>query len=142
MLSSPYPVPALQAYRAAMVLGWLAGVTAGAWVLIDPPKSYEGLGLMLTTAWGVFLALGSALAALGHALRKYKVELPGLILALGGVVIYGYLSWVQALTDSPGSGPRACLLVLLGCLIFARARTLLHIDREGRRLAAMKEAPE
>lgn len=138
MLSSPYPVPPLKVYRAVMVLGWLAGVAAGSWVLVSPPKSYDAIGLTLTAVWGAFLIIGSALVAAGHLFRKYKFEIPGLVLSLGGVVIYCYLSWQQTLGSSPGSGPRALLLVLLACLIVARLRVLLFTDREARRMAELR----
>lgn len=139
MLSSPYPVPDLRVYRAAMTLGWLAGAAAGAWVLVSPPVSYEGLGAVLTGVWGAFLAAGSVVVAVSHAIRKYKIETPGLVLALGGVVIYAYLSWAQTLTDSPGSGPRACLLLVLAALLVARIRILMHIDRQARRMASLRD---
>lgn len=139
MLSSPYPTPSLRTYRAAMVLGWAAGIGAGAWVLADPPLSYKGIGLALTIIWGAMLVLGSALTALGHITHRYKLELPGLVLALGGVVIYDYLSWQQTLTTSPGSGPRAMLLVLLACVLIARIRVLLYLDGQARHLAEMRE---
>lgn len=141
MLSSPYPVPALRTWRASMIAGWLAGVGAGVWVLVNPPVSYEGIGLALTTAWGLMLAVGSGLCAIGHALRRYQVEMPGLVLALGGIVVYGYLSWEQTLTTSPGSGPRALLLVLLAAWIVARARALMHIDRQERRMKDLRGVP-
>ena len=139
MLSSPYPVPPLRVYKVAMVLGWVAGMVAGAWVLVSPPKSYDAIGLALTTVWGAFLLGGSLLVACAHALRKYKVEIPGLILALGGVMIYAYLSWAQTLTDSPGSGPRASLLLVLAALLVARIRILMHIDRQARRMASLRD---
>ena len=101
MLSSPYPVPELRVYKVAMVLGWIAGMGAGAWVLVSPPQSYDALGLTLTTVWGAFLLGGSLLVACAHAFRKYKIEIPGLVLALGGVVIYDYLSWLQTFTTAP-----------------------------------------
>ena len=132
MLSSPYPVPSLRVYKVAMVVGWVAGMVAGAWVLVSPPKSYDALDLALTTVWGAFLLGGSLLVAGAHAFRKYKVEIPGLVLALGGVVIYDYLSWLQTFTTAPGSGPRACLLILLAALLVARIRILMHIDQIGR----------
>ena len=122
-----------------MVLGWVAGMVAGAWVLASPPKSYDALGLALTTLWGAFLLGGSLLVMAANAFRKYKVELPGLVLALGGVVIYDYLSWVQTLTDSLGSGPRACLLLVLAAHIVARIRMLMHIDRQARRMASLRD---
>ena len=139
MLSSPYPVPPLRIWQGAMVAGWSAGVAAGAWVLVRPPVSYEGLGLALTTMWGLMLVIGSGLCVLAHLLQKYKLELPGLTLALGGIVIYAYLSWQQTLTDSPGSGPRALLLVLLACWMVARARVLIYLDRPARRLKELQE---
>ena len=139
MLSSPYPVPPLRVYKVAMVLGWIAGMGAGAWVLVSPPKSYDTIGLALTTVWGAFLFGGSLLVACAHAFRKYKIEIPGLVLALGGVAIYAYLSWHQTLTDSPGSGPRACLLLVLAALLVARIRILMHIDRQARRMASLRD---
>ena len=139
MLSSPYPVPELRVHRVAMVLGWVAGMVAGAWVLVSPPKSYDALGLALTTVWGAFLLGGSLLVMIANAFRKYKVEIPGLILALGGVVIYDYLSWLQTFTTAPGSGPRACLLILLAALLVARIRLLMHIDRQARRMASLRD---
>ena len=139
MLSSPYPVPPLRVYKVAMVVGWVAGMVAGAWVLVSPPKSYDALDLTLTTVWGAFLLGGSLLVAGAHLLRKYKVEIPGLVLALGGVVIYDYLSWLQTFTTAPGSGPRACLLILLAALIVARIRLLMHIDRQARRMASLRD---
>lgn len=122
-----------------MVAGWLAGSAAGAWVLVSPPVSYEGLGLALTTMWGLMLAVGSGLCALALTTQKYKLELPGLVLALGGIIIYAYLSWARALGDTPGSGPRALLLVLLACWIVARARVLIYLDRQARRLKELQE---
>ena len=139
MLSSPYPVPSLRVYRVAMVLGWVAGMVAGAWVLVSPPKSYDALDLTLTTVWGAFLLGGSLLVMIANAFRKYKVEIPGLILALGGVVIYDYLSWLQTFTTAPGSGPRALLLILLAALLVARIRLLMHIDRQARRMASLRD---
>lgn len=139
LLTSPYPVPRLAVYKYSTLIGWAYGVVAGTWVLVSPPASYDGLGLALTTAWGAMLAVGSGLVILGNIIRKYKIELPGLVLALGGVVIYGYLSWSATLGDSPGSGPRASLLVLLASLIVARVSVLLHIDREARRMASLRE---
>ena len=139
MLSSPYPVPELRVHKVAMVLGWVAGMVAGAWVLVSPPKSYDAIGLALTTVWGAFLLGGSLLVACAHAFRKYKIEIPGLVLALGGVVIYGYLSWYQTLTDSLGSGPRACLLLVLAAHLIARIRILMHIDRQARRMASLRD---
>lgn len=139
MLSSPYPVPPLRIWRTAMLIGWTAGIAAGIWVLTDPPLSYDNIGLALTIAWGAMLAVGSGLTAIGHLTRRYKLELPGLVLALGGVVIYDYLSWQQTLTTSPGSGPRALLLIVLACLLVGRIRVLIYLDRQARQLIEMRE---
>lgn len=122
-----------------MLIGWTAGIAAGVWVLTDPPLSYDSIGLALTIAWGAMLAVGSGLTAIGHLTRRYKLELPGLVLALGGVVIYDYLSWQQTLTTSPGSGPRALLLVVLACLLVGRIRVLIYLDRQARQLIEMRE---
>ncbi|GAB4094901.1 hypothetical protein GCM10028787_03760 [Brachybacterium horti] len=140
MLSSPYPVPNLRIWRAAMILGWLRGAVAGVWVLVDPPKSYQGIGLTLTIMWGIMLAVGSAATALAHAIRSYQIEIPGLILALGGIVVYDHLSWQATFGDSHGSGPRALLLALLAFLVVGRIRMLLYIDREARKLVDLREA--
>lgn len=139
MLSSPYPVPPLRLWRAVMILGWASVCAAGVWVLISPPVSYEGLGLALTTVWGLMLAVGCCLVTIGHALQRYKLELPGLTLSLGGIVIYAYLSWQQTLGTSPGSGPRALILVAVACWIIARIRVLIYLDRQARRLIEMRE---
>ena len=139
MLSSPYPVPSLRVYKVAMVVGWVAGMLAGAWVFVSPPKSYDALDLALTTVWGAFLLGGSLLVGAAHVFRKYKIEIPGLVLALGGVVIYDYLSWLQTFTSAPGSGARACLLILLAALLVARIRILMHIDRQARRMASLRD---
>src|SRR5690606_39866468 len=85
VLATPYTVPDLRVYRVAMTLGWLAGAAAGACVLVSPPVSYVGLGAVLTGVWGAFLAVGSVVVAVSHAVRKYKSEVPGLVLVLGGV---------------------------------------------------------
>lgn len=121
-----------------MSLAWLAGLVAGTWVIVSPPLSYDGLGLALTTAWGAMLATGSGLCLVAHLFRRYQIELPGLALALGGIVIYAYLSWQQTLTGSLGSGPRACLLILLALWIVARARALIHLDGRMRDLIGMR----
>src|SRR5690625_7927730 len=92
----------------------------------------------LTAVWGAFLLGGSLLVACAHAFRKYKVELPGLVLVLGGVVIYDYLSWLQTFTSAPGSGARASLLIVLAALLVARIRILMHIDRQARRMASLR----
>ncbi|GAA1714358.1 hypothetical protein [Brachybacterium phenoliresistens] len=134
MLSSPYPVPRSRLWQAFMLVGGVAAAGAGVWVLTDPPKSYQGLGLALTLAWGIFLVLGASLAVAGHALRQYRLELPGLYFLGGGVGLYCYLSWEQVVTGSPGSGPRALLLVSLGCYIAARLVALHIIDRRIRRI--------
>ncbi|UEJ83456.1 hypothetical protein Bra3105_03845 [Brachybacterium halotolerans subsp. kimchii] len=89
------------------------------------------------------LAAGSLLVTLGHILRTYQIELPGLTFSLGGVGLYGYLSWeATTLTDSPGSGPRACLMILLAASIIARLRALLYIDRRARRTVELQEEIE
>ena len=139
MLSSPYPVPPLWPWRVAHLTLYLAVAAAGAWVLISPPLSYDGLGAALTTMWGLMLVIGGGIGTAGTVLEKYKLELPGLVLALGGVVIYDYLSWEQVVTTSPGSGPRALLHIALAGYMAARVSALIRLDRQARRLKELRE---
>ncbi|MFC0673563.1 hypothetical protein [Brachybacterium hainanense] len=132
--------PPLRSWRAAQILGWLVGAGAGTWVLTAPPQSYQGIGLLLTLAWGGMLLLGSIVALAGILTRRYRIELPGLTMTLGGLGVYCYLSWEQTLTTAPGSGPRTLLLMLLIGVVASRVCILLHAAREARRLAA-REPP-
>lgn len=129
MLSSPYPVPRDRVWHALMVVAWGAGVAGGAWVLVYPPRSYEGLGLGLSLLWGALLGVGSLAVLAGHLMRRHRVELAGLWPALGGVLLYAGLSWESVFVGSPGSGARACMIVLLACLVAARIRQLRNIER-------------
>lgn len=140
MLNSPYPTPALWPWTLAMVAGALAGVGAGAWVIVSPPKSYDNIGLALTLAWGIMLALGSLLIAVAHLVRVHQIEIPGLVFALGGVATYDFLSWQQTLSDSPGSGPRALLLAWIAMMLLARLMQLIIIDVRARRRLELREA--
>lgn len=133
----PTPHPPLSDRLGGVLIG-LCVAAAGAWVLIDPPKSYEGLGSLLTTAWGILLVAGGLLVALGQGARSYKIELPGTILSLGGLAIYAFLSWQQTLGDSPGSGPRA-LLITAGALVAARILIgLVRTSRDARWAAEVR----
>ena len=126
----PYPHRHIER-AVGVVVG--AGITvAGAWVLIRPPVSYEGLGDVLTTAWGVLLTLGGALVAAGWAVRSYKIELPGIIPAMGGLAIYSILSWQAALGDSPGSGPRASIVTAVTLIALLRLAQLIRTSRDAR----------
>lgn len=129
MRSSPYPVPRDPVWLGILLVGWGAGVGAGAWALVRPPTSYDGVTVWLTTLWGALLLAGSAGALAGHVLRRHRMELAGLWPALGGAVLYAALSWQATLTDSPGTGTRACLMVLLSCLIAARIRWLRLVEK-------------
>lgn len=134
MLGSPLPI----SDRLGGVLIGLCVAAAGTWVLISPPLSYEGLGSMLTTAWGALLAAGGILVAVGQGARSYKIELPGTVLALGGLAIYAFLSWQQTFSDSPGSGPRA-LLMTAGALVAARVLIgLIRTSRDARWVAEVR----
>lgn len=126
----PYPRRATERAAGALVG---AGITvAGAWVLIRPPVSYEGLGDMLTTAWGVLLTIGGILVTAGWAARSYKIELPGIIPAMGGLAIYSILSWQAALGDSPGSGPRASIVTAVTIIALLRLVELVRTSRDAR----------
>lgn len=134
MLSSPYPSPPLWPWTLAMILGGLQGLGAGLWVIVSPPQSYEGIGAVLTTTWGILLVAGSVLILVAQLLRVHQLEIPGIVFALGGVVLYVYLSWEQTLTTSPGSGPRALFLGQLACSFYlSRLILLLVLDLRARR---------
>ena len=132
MRSSPYPVPRDPAWAAILCVGWGAGVGAGVWALVRPPLSYDGVTVWLTALWGALLLAGSAGILAGHIMRRHRVELAGLWPALGGTILYTTLSWQATLTDSPGTGTRACLMILLSCLIAARIRWLSLVERRVR----------
>ena len=134
MLSSPYLVPQDAIWRGLLILGWVFGVIGGGWVLASPPVTYQGIGLGLTIAWGAMLAAGSLAVLIGHLWQKYRIEVPGLWLVVGGLVIYILLSWDQVFSGSWGSGPRASLLVTLACICAARLRLLHILDRKLRRI--------
>lgn len=129
MLSSPYPVPRDPVWLALLLIGWVAGVGGGVWALVRPPSSYDGVTVGLTTLWGVLLIAGSAGVLAGHIMRRHRVELAGLWPALGGAVLYTVLSWQATLTTSPGTGTRACLMILLSCLIAARIQWLRRVEK-------------
>lgn len=141
MLSSPYPTPYLWPWTLAMVLGALQGLAAGLWVIVSPPRSYEGIGATLTLAWGILIVTGAALILIAHLIRVHQLELPGLVFALGGVAIYVYLSWEQTFGASPGSGPRALFLGWILSFLLARLILLVVIDiRARKRIDARGEA--
>lgn len=136
MLSSPYPVPNDPVWRGLLVVGWLAGVAGGVWVLVYPPQSYVGLGAGLSVLWGLLLIVGSSIVLAGHLLRRHRVELTGLWPGLAGIVLYSALSW-QSVVTSPGAGARACLIVLLACLVAGRIRQLSIIEKRVRHIDQM-----
>src|SRR5699024_12152704 len=88
----------------------------------------------LTIAWGAMLASGALAVLIAHLWQKYRIEVPGLWLIVGGLVIYILLSWDQVFSGSWGSGPRASLLVTLACGCAARLRLLHILDRRFRRI--------
>lgn len=129
----PYPPTRIE--RALGAIVGLGVAAAGAWVLISPPLSYQGLGLMLTTAWGILLAAGGISITTGWTGSSYKIELPGIVLAMGGLAIYAILSWQATLTDSLGSGPRACLIAVGAVIAVLRLAKLIRTSRDARWVA-------
>ena len=129
MFSSPYPVPRYRTWGSVLIIGWTFGVAGGVWAMIRPPISYDGLTVGITILWGLLLIVGSATVLAGHLMRRHRVEMAGLWPTLGGVALYAYLSWQAALTDSPGTGPRACLMILLLCLVAARLQWLRRVEK-------------
>lgn len=132
----PYPQTNLERAGGALVGLVVAG--AGAWVLVSPPQSYDGIGAQLTTAWGVLLTAGGLLVAAAWAVRSYKLELPGVSLAIGGLAIYALLSWQQTLGESPGSGVRALLMTAGAVIAVLRLARLARISRDARRAAEVR----
>lgn len=134
MLSSPYPVPPDLWLRAFVVGAWLAATACGVWVLAYPPRSYAGFGLIVTFLWAGLMIVGSLLVLAGNLRQRYRIELPGLIFALGGVTLYGVLSWEQVMSGTWGSGPRGLLLLMLALLLAHRIRMLTLVHRRLQRL--------
>ena len=132
----PYPQTLPERFAGALV--GLAVAGAGAWVLISPPVSYVGIGALLTIVWGALLAAGGVLMAAGWAMRSYKLELPGVTFALGGLAIYALLSWQQTLGDSLGSGPRALLITAGAILALLRLVRLARTSRDARWIAEVR----
>lgn len=118
----------------------LCVAAAGVWVLVDPPQSYQGLGSTLTTAWGALLAAGGVVSALAWAIRSYKLELPGMALVVGGLLIYALLSWQQTFGTSPGSGPRALLISACTIAAVIRVVDLIRTSRQARWVAEVRAA--
>lgn len=126
MLASP------RLTRLLIAVTYLVVIAAGASVLYHPPKSYAGLGELLTTTWGV-LCLGPALVSLaGVILRLHVLEWAPLYLLAAGLTIYAALSWWQV-PESLGSMPRAWLIVGGVTATLARATWLATQDLEARR---------
>lgn len=132
------PYPHTLPERLAGALVGLAVAAAGAWVLISPPLSYEGIGAILTTMWGALLTAGGGLMVAGWAMRSYKLELPGATFALGGLAIYALLSWQQTLGDSLGSGPRALLITAGAIIALLRLVRLARVSRDARWIAEVR----
>ena len=141
MTSSPYARVRSKGRTALFVIGWLACVALAPYILVFPPVSYEGFGLVASVWWGVMAGAGAALILIGNLRKAYLVEAPGIMLTTAGVAVYTLLSWEQTISSSPGSGPRALLMVtFLTAFLLDRAlelleyrRTLKRIERIGRR---------
>ena len=140
MTSSTYARVRSKGRTALFVIGWLACVALAPYILVFPPVSYEGFGLVASVGWGVMAGAGAALILIGNLRKAYLVEAPGIMLTTAGVAVYTLLSWEQTISVSPGSGPRALLMVtFLTAFLLDRAlelmeyhRTLKRIDRIGR----------
>ena len=141
MTSSPYPHRMSTADKVLTVLMYALAAGVAPWILTFPPVSYEGLGLVASVGWGVMAGAGAALILIGNLRKAYLVEAPGIMLTTAGVAVYTLLSWEQTISSSPGSGPRALLMVtFLTAFLLDRAlelleyrRTLKRIERIGRR---------
>src|SRR5699024_6281622 len=134
MLSSPYPVPPSRWHTAILVVSWIVGGLTAPWIIGFPPITYQGLGLVASYGWGVMFGVGAVLIALANAVEEYRIEIPGIALALGGLVVYDILSWHQVATGSTGSGSRALIFVPFMGVLLARLLRLLGHHRKIRGL--------
>lgn len=138
--ATPYSRARSKGRTVLFVIGWLACVALAPYILVFPPVSYEGFGLVASVGWGVMAGAGAVLILIGNLRKAYLVEAPGVMLVTAGVAIYALLSWEQTIHTSPGSGPRALLLVtFISAFLLDRAlelwayhKTLERIDRIGR----------
>ena len=138
--STPYARARSKGRTALFVVGWLACVALAPYILVFPPVSYEGFGLVASVGWGVMAGAGAVLILIGNLRKAYLVEAPGVMLTTAGVAVYALLSWEQTITSSPGSGLRALLMVtFISAFLLDRAmellehhKTLKRIDRIGR----------
>ncbi len=119
----------------AIAYFWIAA--AGLMVLICPPRSYEGLSLWLTVAWGVLYVIPGGIAGVATIIRRYVWEWVSVWLIAGGTALYAILSWQTALAPGGlGNTPRACIMTGLVALLLSRAFQL-GIDDRRARLAVM-----
>lgn len=133
LIRSPYPRERGAARTLLLVAGWITIGLVMPWILLYPPVTYEGLGLVAGVGWGILVGTGALLLLTGHLARRHEVEIPGLILLGTGLVIYVFLSWQTVTGGSEGSGARALLLTGGMYLIAERALELaqwvLHLRR-------------
>ena len=133
MLRSPYPVPRSRWVTALLVAGWAVGGLAAPWILVFPPVTYEGVGLVASYGWGVMYGVGSLLIAYAYAREDYRVEIPGIGLALGGLAVYQILTWGQVFSGVTGTGSRGLLLTPFLAWLLARLLRLVshHAEIKG-----------
>lgn len=139
MHSLPYPLQRSKRSLLLLILGWLFGALVAPYILVFPPVSYEGFGLVASVGWGVMFGGGAILMLVGQLLRSYLPEAVGVMFTTSGILVYALLSWEQAITTSPGSGTRALLVSMLFCWLLHRGdqlyehhKTLKRIDAIGR----------
>lgn len=139
--ATPYPYDRNETStdRTLTVIMWLASVAVAPWILIFPPVSYEGLGLVASVGWGVMTGLGAALILVGTLRHSYITELPGVFLMGLGLLVYTILSWGQVADGTVGSGARALLMITFTIWLVKRGKqlvryhlTLERIERLGR----------
>ena len=93
----------------------------GIWTYLDPPQTaftyfQDRLDPELVTAvWPLCWAIGGLLGGIGVTIGHYWLEKPGLLLVMGGQVIY-YGVTLEA--QASGSGSRAGALTVIGALGF------------------------
>lgn len=125
--------PTSRTSRLAMLGACVVLIGAGLWTLVSPPRTYESeLSDALTVMWGLMLLGGGVICLAAHLARRLLWETPGLVLAIGGVVIYAVLSWQQILTGTWGSGVRGMLLIWITLILVSRLADASRAIREAR----------
>lgn len=116
-------------------------VISGVFVLLYPPRTYDSASSIMTVGWGLLQAIPGLIALIAAIKRKYFIEWAIIGLISGGILLYGFLSWVSVLQEGMGHGGRAGDIMALFALCSARFFFLwkqfkrAEVDLEARTMA-------